>query len=630
MSAHPSKSVFSLATTIAAVLMLLAAPAALAAPVPSKLTLTGHFGKEVDKTGADFCTAKEVCQPGRESGEAGGFLEPRSAAVNEDASSPMFGDVYISDGQNHRVQVLTSSGQFVSMFGWDVDQTKVETSGASQAERNVCTAESKDVCEPGVGGSAPGQFGTSGPGSIAVDPGTGDVYVEDTSEGEIGGKYAVGERVQEFTSGGHLMLEIGNEVNEATKSNICTVGEAGASCTAVALLPPAQLEEDSEPGVFSSSEVSVLGALLAVGGPEDLLYVGDKARIQKFEPSGAPAGGISTTALAAGGSTRSIAVNPAGDVFVGEQGVPGVHEYSPSGQLQPGKIDSASVFAPYGIAVDPHGNLAVLEATEAGQRGGLYSSSGAKLSAFESTGFSTSIAISSAGSAYLPSENEVNAYAEIAFPETSTCAVSDVSATSAKLCGEVNPDGVAAKGFFEYGPTPAFASSTPVLFTGAGETFASLTDELTGLIPNQAYSYRTAAEATIDGEALVGTGEEVAFHTAVIAPQIMDAPSVSYLKAASAVLNGAVNPEHTNTRYRFEYGPCSSLAGCPTVLDTPVSESSAFGAVPLAQELTGLVERTTYSYRLVADNEFEEEGAVRGGSVAGPESTFATRSPPRP
>ncbi len=624
MITHRLRSVLPSMIVFAALLSLIAADSAVAAPTPNKLLLTGHFGKEVNKTGTNVCTAKEECQPGKESSEAGGFLNPYGVAVNNDASSPTFGDVYVSDSQNHRVQVLTSSGQFVSMFGWDVNQTKVETAGTKQSERNVCTAESKDVCKAGVGGPAPGQFAAvTGPVSIAVDPVSGDVYVVDVSYSEVAGEFAESRRVQEFTAEGQLVLEIGKEVNEAPKGNVCIVGEVGAKCTGAALQTPTQAGEDSEPGAFANPELSSSGGLLAVGGPEDLLYVGDQGRIQKFKSSGVSAGEISLA-----GPARSIAVNPVGDVFESEGALPGIHEYSPSGQLQPGTIDPASVYGPPGIAVDPHGNLAVLEQTEAGQKGGLYSTSGAKLSTFEIPSYSGALAIASTGNAYLLTVNEVDAYNEIAFPQTVTCPVGEVTATTAKLCGEVNPDGVPAKGFFQYGPTQPLASLTPVLFTGEGETFISLTDELTGLTPNQAYGYRTAAEATFSGEALVGTGEEVTFHTPVIPPQIVGAASASFMKEHSAVLSASLNPEHTPTRYHFEYGPCPSLAGCANVQSTPDQRSAAFGTTGSAQEVSGLVPLSTYSYRLVADNEFEEEGKTFGGKATGLEGTFTTTVSP--
>jgi hypothetical protein len=41
----------------------------------------------------------------------------------------------------------------------------------------------------------------------------------------------------------------------------------------------------------------------------------------------------------------------------------------------------------------------------------------------------------------------------------------------------------------------------------------------------------------------------------------------------------------------------------------------------------GLSALTTYSYRLVADNEFEEEGVTHGGRTVGAEGTFTTASP---
>ena len=226
---HTPRTLPLAAAVIAAMLVMLAgATVAQAAPVANKFVFSSHFGREVNLTETnakaglpleDVCTvsSKDKCQPGTESSEPGGFSYAEGVAVDNDPASPEYGDVYVADRGNHRVQVLTATGAFVSMFGWEVNRTKDEAN-ASQAERNVCTAESKNVCQAGVMGAAAGQFGASGPKSVAVDPANGDVYVADL----IFYSNGFGFRVQEFTAEGAWVLEIGKEVNETTKGNLCT------------------------------------------------------------------------------------------------------------------------------------------------------------------------------------------------------------------------------------------------------------------------------------------------------------------------------------------------------------------------------------------------------------------------
>ena len=93
---------------------------------------------------------------------------PRGVAVDNDPASPDYGNVYVADTNNKRVQELEADGKFVLMFGEDVDQT---TGG------DVCTAASADACKAGVEGTAAGQFGSIG--RVTVDPQTGNVYVQD-------------------------------------------------------------------------------------------------------------------------------------------------------------------------------------------------------------------------------------------------------------------------------------------------------------------------------------------------------------------------------------------------------------------------------------------------------------------
>ncbi len=638
MITHRMRGVLPLIVASAVLVMLVGAGSAIGA-IPSRFLLTSYFGKEVNKgTGGNVCTSKEECQPGKESGEAGGFAYPEGVAVNRDPESPTFGDVYVADTINHRVQVLTAAGVFVTMFGWEVNATKDSQPGAKQSEKNVCTAKSGNVCQAGVQGTAPGQFGESAK-SIAVDPVNGDVYVVDPVFGESGGEFALGQRVQEFTASGQFVLEIGKEVNATTKGNLCTEEEAekGAKCQGPALQTRAAAAADSEHGSFNFESED--GDLLAVGGPQDLLYVGDQGRVQEFKSSGASAGAISLSALSTTGKASGVAVDAAGDVFVSDLEAAGVHEYNPAGVLQPAVIDANSGEI-RGIALDPNNQIGVLEgkSTNAGFGvfGVLYSTAGVKLSEFAPPagvllGFPLGLAFGASGELYIAGDGEqsVEAYTPVVFPETRTCAVEDLTATSAKLCGEINPDGIPARGFFQYGPTPSLGSQTPVVFEGAGEAFTGLS-AITSLEPHETYHYWPVAEAEANSEKLQGHGEELTFHTLALPPQIPGAPSAPFVTAQSAVLDASLNPEHLNTRYHFEYGSCAALAGCATLRSSTDEESSQYGTIGSAQEITGLAPGTTYSYRLIANNETEEEGKTIGGKATGVEGTFTTSPAPAP
>lgn len=351
----------------ATIAMLACAPAARAAQAPVKEILAGQFGREVDLTEVnakagpaleDVCTvqSKDECRFGAASSEAGGFLFPEGLAIDNaaEAVSPEHGDVYVADTANQRIQALSASGAFVLMFGRNVNKTEDEAPGASQSERDVCTAKSKDVCQAGEAGAATGQF--SSPTSVAVDPATGDVFVEDFANW----------RVQEFTATGEFVLMLGKAVDETTGENICAAlskdkcksGEQAA-------------EGSTEAGAFDFEANQ--GNLLAVGGPEGLLYVGDRHRVQTFKTDGAPAGegiGLATVSSEPGSYVSAIAVDQAGDVYVAyvvNSGQNVIYEFSAAGnqlsrfELAPRHPEPGAEVQIRGMALDPAGRLAVAE-----------------------------------------------------------------------------------------------------------------------------------------------------------------------------------------------------------------------------------------------------------------------------
>jgi NHL repeat-containing protein len=131
-----------------------------------------------------------ACFKGVQGVGGGGFKNPLGVAVDSS------GGIYVVDFTNRRVQKFDSAGHFLLMFGGDVNKTKVEEAGSTEAEQNLCTAASGDVCQAGTTGTGQGQFGAWKVGSfIAVGPGD-IVYVGDNN------------RVQEFNPDGTFNSEL--------------------------------------------------------------------------------------------------------------------------------------------------------------------------------------------------------------------------------------------------------------------------------------------------------------------------------------------------------------------------------------------------------------------------------------
>jgi DNA-binding beta-propeller fold protein YncE len=636
----------ALAVMATMIVTLISTTGARAAQAPVKEILTGQIGREVNLTEVNakagpalenVCTVEShnECKFGAASSEAGGFLFPEGIAVDNApaAVSAEHDDIYVADTGNQRIQVFSASGTFVLTFGWDVNKTKDEEAGKSQAERDVCTAKSKDTCQAGEAGAAAEQF--SSPTSVTVDPVTGNVYVEDFANW----------RVQEFTATGEFVLMFGKEVNGTTPGNICTA-KSHDQCKA----GEQAAEEGAEPGAFDFE--SNQGNLLAVGGPEDLVYVGDRHSVQTFETDGTPAGeGIELGAIASGPGSyvSAIAVGQTGDVFVVDSGQSVVYELDPAGdelnrfELTPRHLEAGAEIQIRGIALDPDGRLAVIERERGAAvvpRGSLYEieTSGLRtLTEFDDEypaesgepRSAKSIAFNSEGRADGLGASEVLSYAPLQVAELvakpAPCKAGTDSETDAtfecELKGEANPWGISGtQVWFQWGKTTALGAETAQQSLATGEAPLEVSSLLKGLLPNATYYYRQAGEdQNVKAPELLHS-ETTSVATVAVAPRIVSEPSTPHIGAFSAVLFAELNPENANTTYQFQYGPCEELEHCSELAETESAQSSAYGAIGTVAEVSALLPSTLYRYRLIAKSS--------AGSVASDTATFTTAPGP--
>jgi hypothetical protein len=353
----------ALAMTVLAVsITCLISDSAVYALMGTGLAPSAHIGWQADKTtGGNLCTVAsyDECQRSMQTSGAGAFNYPNSVAVD-----PRTGELYVAELSNARVQELTKTGAFVSMFGWDVNETRDRETTVAQAKRNVCTATSKDVCKAGVPGAGAGQLET--PVSVAVDPLTGDIYVLEIETGDF--------RLEKYTREGRFLWRVGKGVNHTTRANLCTAREieqAGVQCGPGA----SNASESVEHGAFKFS--SQTGDLLAVGGPEDLLYVGDEHRVQVFRADGSWKREILLTSISAepDSGVVALALAATGELYLvyrvgnGEPDLPPehaniIHKFDPAGEQvseylvnarSPRALDSIN-----SMALDHSGRLAVM------------------------------------------------------------------------------------------------------------------------------------------------------------------------------------------------------------------------------------------------------------------------------
>jgi hypothetical protein len=650
----------ALRSALAAIVLSLAVvTGAQAVGPPIKLVPTNHFGHQVNltetnvKAGAaleDVCSieSKDECQPGTTSSTAGGFEFPLSVASAPD------GNVYVADQGNARVQEFTAAGEFVLMFGREVNAT---TKG------DICTVASKDVCKAGIGGLAAGQLDE--PQSVTIDPASGDVYVaEYIALGAAGGGY-IGERVQEFTAEGTFILEIGKEVNAKTKGNLCSEKEVeenqGVQCTGPAQATLGVSEHDA----FNLDQGP--GGLLAVGGGHDTLYVGEEHRVQELDAAtGVWTGEISLTSIASALHSHvvALAIDSTGDVYLtygigGSNATNLVREFDSSGEevktieANPRTKGAAAVFESR-LAVDSEGHLAVEVREEGGsdqEFGDLYNSTtGRLITEFTlPSGGIPSFGFSAAGelyAAFASPAQEVLVFGPEFVAELVTGAALCVPGAGqgssvvfdCVLGGEVNPEGVeGTEARFEWGRSEPFTGQTVKRQVPTGGTLVGVQASLEGLRPGETFGYQLLGEDKNVKAPESLTGEKRSFQTPVVAPSVVGSPGVSFVRTASTVMSGELNPENTSTAYEFQYAKacvegvaCPPIAQAPGTAQTEVQHSSVYGQIGVTLEASGLEPGTAYRYQLHASDEQVVGGVTVGGQATGPEGTFTTAPAPLP
>jgi tripartite motif-containing protein 71 len=240
---------------------------------------------------------------------AGQFVEPNGIAISQET-----GDVYIIDTNNYRVERFTKDGAFQLAWGWGV------ADGADALQ--TCTVATG--CLAGIRGDGAGQVSFAEGIAVDNDPlssSHGDVYVVDISD----------HRVEKFSSTGRFLLMFGGHVNasahargEAAGEDVCPV-RPGDECT----------EGDAGAG-RGEFEFRVEGNFISVG-PTGTVYVGDRNRVEEFSPGGSYRSQVQLYPRLVGegeaGSTIALAVDSTGDLYVIRNGVSGIQEYTPQGEL---------------------------------------------------------------------------------------------------------------------------------------------------------------------------------------------------------------------------------------------------------------------------------------------------------
>jgi hypothetical protein len=559
--------------------------------------------------------ATEFGEEGEHLGQFNGNLVG-GLAVDNNAMSSSVSDVYLADPNNNRIVKFTGLGGPLLAWGWQVNEE------APATELQTCTT----LCQRGRSGTGAGEFGGSNLRGVAVDNNAfsgpltgsaGDVYTVDQEDF----------RVEKFDPEGKFILMFGWEVNETTHGNVCIAGER---CEAG--VRGEREEGTNEHGQFRWNEK---GSYIAVG-PGGKVYVGDQARVQIFEESGAYKEEISLAGLSNTQQVNALAVDASGDVFVADEGANGVHEFNASG-TEIGAVDTTSEGESIkGLAVDASGDLYV-EDSEGGYHFLKYDLARNELVSFGSRTVEESHGIAfanAAGALYVAGRNfkeEPRVFVFRPPPPGPLMESGSESGTperrgAAKLAAEINAEGHETTYHVEYISDEQFKTDGETYGAGTvgtaesasiGEGFEdqhveeSLPEKT--LEPGVTYHWRIVAT---DSLAQNTTGPDKTLEETP--PAVIDGPWATEVTSTSATLAARINPEGANTSYRLEYGTSTAYG---QGFEGNAGAGTAFVAVG-GYLVEGLRPNTTYHYRVVTVNE-----CMTGKTCAqaGADHTFTTR-----
>ncbi len=492
------------------------------------------------------------------------------------------------------------SGQVGGPLGVAVDQTSSDVYVASffaVHRLNKFNAAGKILSPPspfGQGVEALSAYFFSG---VAVDPVNGHLYAID----------GFGQEIQTYDGSNGILLSHFSVAGSANLFGLVTAVQIASGSAGNVYLPNAPNNEVQE----FSPQGSVLQAITGSGGealnePTGVavdstgnVYVADNGngRIEEFSASGAFDMAIGTgvdqtnggsVCTAASGDTcgpgsdgsQAVAVDGAGDIFVGENSGSGFHVvlYSPTGEKLAdfglGTIGTSAVGVIDTLAVAPSG---VVYVTDSGN-------------------------------------NVVWIYAQQSRPSIVGASALAMTHTTTTLKTTINPNDADTSYRFEYGPSTSYGASVPVpdADIGAGlEGPVTSGQELAGLQPGTTYHYRVVATNAL-GQTV---GADQTFTTLSPAAPVVSTGQASGVAQNAAMLTGTIDTQGSETVYEFDIGVDTGY-GTRIFGDAGVEP----GARTFTAALQGLMPGATYHYRILATNMF--------GTTYGADQTFTTASYP--
>jgi hypothetical protein len=210
----------------------------------------------------------------------------------------------------------------------------------------------------------------------------------------------------------------------------------------------------------------------------------------------------------------------------------------------------------------------------------------------------------------------------VAVPGVSVTPPTSLKSTSVTLHGLVNPEEAGEVSCeFEFGTSPSYGQRVPCSkLVANGPAAVPVEAQLAGLKTDTTYYYRLDAKDLADGDTNIGAGSEDLGQLTTPGPKLVS-EGVSAVTAESASFQATVMPNGEASSAYFQYGTSEAYG-----TNVPVSPGIALGAgtdeVEFSRHVQELRASTVYHYRLVVLSEVQP-GDIE--EVDGPDHTFTTQ-----
>ncbi|HXS46548.1 MAG TPA: hypothetical protein VN756_03695, partial [Solirubrobacterales bacterium] len=422
------------------------------------------------------------------------------------------GDVYVSGDQ--RVARFTSSGQLIFMVGKNVNKSKLAEGGATQAEKDFCTAASGDTCGRAISGTDANEFsGTGLP--LAVDS-AGVVWVGDN------------ERLISFSSSGAPGAEIAMAGAGNTRSlTLDSAGNFYIKSASFAGIRKLEAGTGTLLETFDAAGDARTATLDAAGN----VYVGDATspyRFKVYNPAGEQTAQFGAGQVIGSPEGNAIAIGEGAErLYAASTGLSEDNSVVQAFPLpEPGPLPENQ----HVTDLEPTTATLAAELNPEGDETTYFFEWGTSESYGQSTPTETlpgsefdSEAVQEALSGLIPNTtyhfrlvatnhckpSEPSVQCTAVGPDTTFTTrpavgidaqwVTDLTATSAILHAELDPIGVAASWWIEWGTTAGYGQSTPESPLPASFGDIAVATPFFNLTPGTTYHYRFVARDERDG-----------------------------------------------------------------------------------------------------------------------------------